>query len=227
MIGKPDESALSTSRLPTASDSPKRGIIYSSGVRRSAMCSASSSLARVVFPAAGRPTMTYKVATRDRESLPIHPGRSTCRDAGPEHMGRSNVPQRLIGFRRARETVSAGGNVCGARAGRVPAVGRASSPIGGREEGWGGSPSWYFSAMRTTMDAAGRLVVPKALRDALGLYGGEELDARARDGRLEIEPVLTPMHLERHGNGLVAVPEVDLPVLTGEQVRETLEQTRS
>ncbi len=81
--------------------------------------------------------------------------------------------------------------------------------------------------MHTTMDAAGRLVVPKALRDALGLFGGEDLEVRARDGRLEIEPVPKPMHLERHGNGLVAVPEVELPVLTGEQVRETLEQTRS
>lgn len=72
----------------------------------------------------------------------------------------------------------------------------------------------------------GRLVVPKHC-ETLGLYGGAELDARARDGRLEFEPVATPMHLERHGNGLVAVPEVELPVLTGEQVRETLEQTRS
>lgn len=81
--------------------------------------------------------------------------------------------------------------------------------------------------MRTTMDAAGRLVVPKALRDALGLHGGEELEARARDGRLEIEPAATPMHLERRGNGLVAVPEVELPMLTGEQVRETLEQSRT
>lgn len=80
--------------------------------------------------------------------------------------------------------------------------------------------------MRTTIDSAGRLVVPKALRDALGLRGGEELDARARDGRLEIEPAPTPMHLERRGRGLVAVSEVDLPILTREHVREVLEQTR-
>lgn len=50
---------------------------------------------------------------------------------------------------------------------------------------------------------------------------------RAREGRLEIEPIPTPMHLERKGAGLVAVPEVDLPVLTADQVREMLEQTRS
>lgn len=81
--------------------------------------------------------------------------------------------------------------------------------------------------MRTTMDGAGRLVVPKALRDALGLHGGEELEARVRDGRLEIEPVPTPMRLERRGGGLVAVPEVEVPVLTAERVRETLEHTRS
>lgn len=81
--------------------------------------------------------------------------------------------------------------------------------------------------MRTTIDASGRLVVPKSLRAALGLRGGEELEIRARDGRLEIEPAPTPMQLERRGAGLVAVPEFDLPVLTEDVVRETLEQTRS
>ena len=80
--------------------------------------------------------------------------------------------------------------------------------------------------MRTTIDGAGRIVVPKALRDALGLEAGQQLDARVTDGRLEIEPAPTPMRLERRDGVLVAVPSGDLPPLTAEEVRDTLEQTR-
>lgn len=80
--------------------------------------------------------------------------------------------------------------------------------------------------MKTTIDAAGRLVVPKPLRDALGVRPGQELELRVRDGRLEIEVPLTPMRLERRGASLAAFPEKPLPPLTAGQVRETLEQTR-
>jgi AbrB family looped-hinge helix DNA binding protein len=80
--------------------------------------------------------------------------------------------------------------------------------------------------MRTTIDAAGRIVVPKALRDALALSGGETLELTVRDGRLEAEPVPTPMRLERRPGGAAAVPDGDLPPLTAEEVRRTLEQTR-
>lgn len=80
--------------------------------------------------------------------------------------------------------------------------------------------------MRTTIDAAGRLVVPKPLRDALGLTPGRILELEVRDGRLEIEPIATPMRLEAREGGVVAVPLEPLPPLTAEQVRETLEQTR-
>lgn len=80
--------------------------------------------------------------------------------------------------------------------------------------------------MRTTIDAAGRIVVPKAVRDALGLGAGEELEIAARDGRIEIEVVPVEMRLEDRGGLAVAVPEVPLPTLTAAQVRGVLEQTR-
>jgi AbrB family looped-hinge helix DNA binding protein len=80
--------------------------------------------------------------------------------------------------------------------------------------------------MRTTIDRAGRIVVPKPLRDALSLRGGETLELSVRDGRLEAEPVATPMRLERRPDGVVAVADTDLPPLTADQVRATLEQTR-
>lgn len=80
--------------------------------------------------------------------------------------------------------------------------------------------------MKVALDAAGRIVVPKPLRQALGLKPGQVLEIRAGDGRLEIEIAPTPMRLEKRGKGVVAVPEGDLPELTAEQVRETLERVR-
>ena len=80
--------------------------------------------------------------------------------------------------------------------------------------------------MKTALDAAGRVVIPKALRQALGLRPGQELEIRAGDGRLEIEVAPTPMRLEKRGKGLVAVPKGDLPSLTAEEVREALERVR-
>jgi AbrB family looped-hinge helix DNA binding protein len=80
--------------------------------------------------------------------------------------------------------------------------------------------------MKTVIDGAGRIVVPKPLRLALGLRPGQPLEIRAGDGRLEIEIVPTPMRLSRRGKGLVAVPETTLPPLTAEQVRDTLERVR-
>lgn len=80
--------------------------------------------------------------------------------------------------------------------------------------------------MKTTIDAAGRIVVPKAMRLALALKPGQPLEIRAGDGGLEIEVAATPVTLKKRGKGLVAVPEQRLPPLTAEQVRETLERVR-
>jgi AbrB family looped-hinge helix DNA binding protein len=80
--------------------------------------------------------------------------------------------------------------------------------------------------MKTTIDAAGRIVVPKSLRQALGLKAGQLVEIRAGDGRLEIEIAPTPMRLKKRGKGVVAVPDARLPALTAEQVRDTLERVR-
>ena len=80
--------------------------------------------------------------------------------------------------------------------------------------------------MKTTLDATGRIVVPKSLRQALGLKPGQPLEIRASDGRLEIEIAPIPMRLKKRQIGLAAVPDAELPTLTAEQVRDTLERVR-
>ena len=80
--------------------------------------------------------------------------------------------------------------------------------------------------MKSTIDAAGRIVVPKALRQALGWKAGQELELQACEGRLEAEAVPTPVKLAKRGKGVVAIPAEKLPPLTPEQVRETLERLR-
>lgn len=80
--------------------------------------------------------------------------------------------------------------------------------------------------MRTTIDKAGRIVVPKAMRDELGFQGGNEVEINLVDGRIEIEPVTTHVRLERRNGRLVAVADREMPPLTAEMVRETLEKIR-
>jgi AbrB family looped-hinge helix DNA binding protein len=80
--------------------------------------------------------------------------------------------------------------------------------------------------MIATIDKAGRIVVPKRLRDELGFKAGQKLQLSAVDGRLEVEHPTTPMRLEKRRGRLVAVTDREMPKLTSDLVRETLEQTR-
>ena len=66
-----------------------------------------------------------------------------------------------------------------------------------REPRSGRGAAGYSRAMRITIDAAGRVVIPKSMRDALGLSGGRPIEIREREGVIEIEPAATPMRLEK------------------------------
>jgi AbrB family looped-hinge helix DNA binding protein len=80
--------------------------------------------------------------------------------------------------------------------------------------------------MRSVIDSFGRIVIPKALRDRLALGRGRAVEISERDGKIEIEPVPTPMSLVKRRGGVVAVPEGNLPPLTDDVVRATIERTR-
>jgi AbrB family looped-hinge helix DNA binding protein len=80
--------------------------------------------------------------------------------------------------------------------------------------------------MRTTIDAAGRLVIPKQIREQAGLRPGMPLEISYRDGAIEIEPAPMPVRLVRKGHLTVAVPAGDVPTLTADQVERAREQIR-
>ncbi len=75
--------------------------------------------------------------------------------------------------------------------------------------------------MKATIDEAGRVVLPAALREAVGLTPGMEVEVRLSDGRIEIEPETLPVELVRRGRLLVAVPKIPVEPLTSEVVNET------
>src|SRR5437588_25990 len=83
---------------------------------------------------------------------------------------------------------------------------------------------WYSRAMRTTIDAAGRLVVPKRLRDQLGFAPGTELELDVVDGRLEVA-VPTRVRLDDGPHGPRFTAEAD-EKLSAQQVRALMESGR-
>lgn len=76
--------------------------------------------------------------------------------------------------------------------------------------------------MRTTIDSAGRLVIPKQLRDLLGLRAGE-VDVVADGTALRVEAVAGD-DLEERGGRLV-IPAGG-PVVTDEDVRSLRDADR-
>jgi AbrB family looped-hinge helix DNA binding protein len=83
--------------------------------------------------------------------------------------------------------------------------------------------------MTTTIDAAGRLVIPAEIRREAALEPGTPLDVRWRDGVIEIEPKPLAVSLERRGRLLVAKSNRRISRLSGvavERVRRDLSRRR-
>jgi AbrB family looped-hinge helix DNA binding protein len=79
--------------------------------------------------------------------------------------------------------------------------------------------------MRTTIDRAGRVVIPATIRDRAGLTAGTELEITVDDLGVRIERVAKGPRLVRVGKRLVARPtaganarpEVDIAALVEEE----------
>jgi AbrB family looped-hinge helix DNA binding protein len=83
-----------------------------------------------------------------------------------------------------------------------------------------------INGMRTTIDSAGRVVIPKDLRAALNLVGGDEVEVTLEGERIELTPAFRKVQLRRSPNGLLTS---DLRLLPGhgpEEDREALERAR-
>ena len=82
-----------------------------------------------------------------------------------------------------------------------------------------------ITTMRTgtisTIDSAGRLVLPKEVRDQAKFEPGMPLRILFRDGHVEIEAAPREVRVVRRGRMRVAVPLEEGPPLSNDTVRET------
>jgi bifunctional DNA-binding transcriptional regulator/antitoxin component of YhaV-PrlF toxin-antitoxin module len=69
-------------------------------------------------------------------------------------------------------------------------------------------------------------VVPKQLRDELGISGPIELEIEARDGVIELAVPDVPARVEDGPAGSVIVANAAMNLVTAEDVREVVERTR-
>jgi AbrB family looped-hinge helix DNA binding protein len=77
--------------------------------------------------------------------------------------------------------------------------------------------------MRATIDKAGRLVIPRALRNRIGLAGGGEVEIEVDGAAIRIEPV-TGREL-REASGLLVIPATGTSI-DDSLVREMIDDDR-
>jgi AbrB family looped-hinge helix DNA binding protein len=81
--------------------------------------------------------------------------------------------------------------------------------------------------MRSTIDKAGRIVIPAAIRDRAGLTPGSALEITVDDTGVRIERVAAGPKLVRIGKRLVAKPTVSAEERPSVDVAALIEEERN
>ena len=84
-----------------------------------------------------------------------------------------------------------------------------------------------IDAIQTTIDAAGRLVVPKAIRDRAGLKAGIPLQIALVGDHVEIRPAPRALRLESKNGVIVAQPAEPSETLREEVVSVVRDELRT
>jgi AbrB family looped-hinge helix DNA binding protein len=81
--------------------------------------------------------------------------------------------------------------------------------------------------MRTTIDRAGRVVIPAAVRGKAGLRPGVALDVSVEEGTVRLARIVPRPKLVRIGKRLVARPTADPRRLPPVDVAQLIEEERN
>lgn len=80
--------------------------------------------------------------------------------------------------------------------------------------------------MAPAIDSAGRVVIPKAARDAASLRPGTRVRFRVESTGVLVEPAPLSVTLERRGTVVVAVPTTPVPRLPADEVDAAIDAVR-
>jgi bifunctional DNA-binding transcriptional regulator/antitoxin component of YhaV-PrlF toxin-antitoxin module len=80
--------------------------------------------------------------------------------------------------------------------------------------------------MRVAIDGVGRLVIPKSLREELGVDGPADLELTVADGRLELTVSDVPARVQVRGGLPVIVTDEPMQPLSVDEARAAVERVR-
>jgi AbrB family looped-hinge helix DNA binding protein len=80
--------------------------------------------------------------------------------------------------------------------------------------------------MRVAIDGVGRLVIPKTLREELGINGPTNLELTFSDGRLELTVADVPAHVEERDGFPVIVTDRPMEPMSVAETRTAVERVR-